>query len=1543
MNTTIYMHRFLGQVRLCRQFNFGFTRSALIRAGVLLLTCGWLTEQLPAADLQQMRGQMPRAVAGLTPLGRLPATQQVRLAFGLPLRNQAALSNLLQQLYDPASTNYHHYLTTQEFTDQFGPTSEDYAAVEAFALSSGFTVVGHHPNRVLLDVEGSVADIEKALHVHLNSYRHPTEAREFYAPDAEPSLNLGVPLAGIFGLDNYGIPQPLVKAEPLPQPSGATHFSGSGAGGTYLGLDFRAAYVPGTALYGTGQSVGLLEFDGYTTSDITSYENESGLPNVPLVNVLLDGFNGNTANYGAETEVALDIEMAIAMAPGLSSVIVYMAGTDNSSEWHDVLNRMATDNVAKQLSSSWFIPGGTSDSVADGIFQEMETHGQSFMQASGDSGAYPSGGLMPFPTDDPYITIVGGTTLTTTNAFGDPYGMWASEKVWNDIGLSGGGISTQYAIPSWQAPVNMTANFGSTTMRNTPDVALTADNIDVFAGGVDQPVGGTSCAAPLWAGFTALMNQQAAQNGLPPVGFLNPAVYQIGLGAAYGQVYGQVFHDITTGNNGSSTHFPAVTGYDLCTGWGTPQGQSLINAMVPPDPLVITSVSGSAFAGGVGGPFTPAAQTLALANEGLASLNWEVTGTLPSWLTISPMSGTLANGGSPATVTASLTSAAASLGLGTYTGTVQFTDENDNYTLSKTYTLNVIAPPTITTQPAGLSVLDGQSATFTVVASGQQLSYQWYFNGNPLTDNGHVSGSATPTLTINDASTGDVGTYTVTVSNPAGSLTSSGASLSLTPSVPVITMQPASVGASVGGSAQFTVAAVGTKPLSYQWYYNGNPLTGGGTISGVTTATLTLSDVSPTEFGNYYVLINNSRGTTTSSMATLIIPPCDPAPSGMLAWWRFEGSLNDVFGLHNASVLGSGSSTYALGEDGQALSFNGSYAAGCTGYPFSLGPTGFTVECWANPSGPITGTEPLWEWQDTINAGINFYVAINGSSSQLTAILSGPSGTSYTIQGAPDSIIANQFQHVALTYDAGSGTAVLYLNGQPAAEQNIGASLFPSDQYISFLGDDPNFPEHFQGLLDEVSFYDRPLSASEIQGIYNAGVAGKCAAPITSQPQNQIVPAGAPAVFSVSATAVSGSLSYQWYYNGIVLTGGNLSTYTISHAVPLNDGQYSVAVTDAAGTTLSDPATLTVTTGSVAAGYYHSLAIKSGGTVEAWGQNSSGQIGNGTTTQQNTPQTVSGLTGMVMVAAGTSHSLALRSDGTAWAWGLNTSGQIGGPYYTYGSSTILSPVEVSQSTTPVTGITFIAGGGENSYAVLFDGSLWIWGDNTYGELGNGRTGGQVPAPQKVPGLSGVCVVAGGTYHALALTTAGTVYAWGYNAYGQLGNGSTTTSATPIQVPGLNNIVAIAAGADSSYALDSSGTVWAWGYNAAGQLGVGNTTDSHSPEAIPTFTANPIVGLSAGYMLGQALDKSGVLWSWGRNSSGDLGNGNTTQQNSPVQANFSGDTLQSSQSVGSAGGALHGISMQSDGTMSSWGSDIFGELGWSPSGGYSTTPGKITGF
>jgi len=563
----------------------------LFRIGLGLLALAAMVWPSRAAEtgLKTLSGHVPQCVAGLTAMSRVSSNDVLHLAIGLPLRNQGALDALIQEIYDPSSPKYHSYLSAAEFTAQFAPVESDYQTVINFARTNGFTVTGGCSNRTLVDVVGKVSDIERAFHVKLRTYQHPFEAREFYAPDVEPTVDASLPVLSVYGLNNYKLPRPLFHNH-LADGGLSGHLStGSSPSGSYWGYDFRKAYAPGVTLTGAGQKVALFECDGFFNTDVSSYLSASGLPSVPLNTVLIDGATGQPSGDGGEVEVALDIDMAISMAPGLAQIIVYETPEDIPAFNLDMLNQIASDDLAAQISSSWLIDDTPQFAQ---IYAEFAVQGQSFFQASGDSGAYYPG-IFQFE-DSPLVTLVGGTTLTSTGAGG----IWASEQVWNNgwdpiaghEWASGGGISQVYSIPSWQTNINMTANHGSTTMRNIPDVALTADNIYIWGDGAPiTDVGGTSCAAPLWAGFMALVNQQAAADGGQPLGFINPAIYTLAQGANYTNL----FHDIVTGNNTNNVQtvlYPAVPGYDLCTGLGTPNGASLITALAgaaPTGPVVI--------------------------------------------------------------------------------------------------------------------------------------------------------------------------------------------------------------------------------------------------------------------------------------------------------------------------------------------------------------------------------------------------------------------------------------------------------------------------------------------------------------------------------------------------------------------------------------------------------------------------------------------------------------------------------------------------------------------------------------------------------------------------------------------------------------------------------------------------------------------------------------------------------------------------------------------------------------------------------------------
>jgi subtilase family serine protease len=499
-------------------------------------------------------------------MGRLPATQSIHFDIVLALRHQPELENFLQAIHDPSSPSYHHYVTVPEFTERFGPSQDDFDALVRFAKANGFTMIGGSRDAMDVQLKGSVAAIEKAFHVSMNVYQHPTENRTFYAPDREPTVDLPFQLWHITGLDNYSTPRPaLVHRNLKVQPNATT---GSCPQASFCGSDMRAAYYGGTALTGTGQTIGLLEYLGFDIADVNTYYTNAGQTRTAAVTgVSTDGSSINclASQRCDDTEQTLDITQALGMAPGVSTVYVFVSDNSDTA----LLGSMSTHTpLSLNLSSSWtWTPADPN--IDDPYFEKMQAQGQSFFQAAGDDGNWTS---TFYPSEDQNVITVGGTDLTTTGAGGP----WKSESTWVD---GGGGYYApdDFLIPSWQklAGVITTANEGSTTYRNGPDVSANSNFTFYVCADQDgctaNEYGGTSFAAPMFAGYMALTNQQAAANGNPPPGFINPTIYPLGLGSGYGAA----FHDITSGSNG----FPAVTGYDLATGWGSPNGAGLITAL----------------------------------------------------------------------------------------------------------------------------------------------------------------------------------------------------------------------------------------------------------------------------------------------------------------------------------------------------------------------------------------------------------------------------------------------------------------------------------------------------------------------------------------------------------------------------------------------------------------------------------------------------------------------------------------------------------------------------------------------------------------------------------------------------------------------------------------------------------------------------------------------------------------------------------------------------------------------------------------------------
>ncbi len=421
----------------------------------------------------------------------------------------------------------------------------------------------------------------------------------------------------------------------------------------------------------------------------------------------------------------------------------------------------------------------------------------------------------------------------------------------------------------------------------------------------------------MWAAFIALANQLALTNGEPTVGFINPAIYGIGKGSN-AVSYTSLFHDITTGNNESSSspsRFSAVPGYDLCTGWGTPAGSNLLTALALPEPLRISPGGNVILTGPVDGPFTPATQTYTLTINGNGTLNWAL-GNTSSWFNVSPASGTLVSGGPASTITITLASAATNLAAGSYSATLWFTNVTDAFVQTRQTILDVVTPPAITAQPTNQALLMGMTANFSLtVASNALMFYRWQEHGTNLSDVGQISGSATSTLTISNVTATNVGAYSVILSNAAGVLASSNALLTIVPSAPVIILQPTNQAVLPGAPASFSVAAIGNTPYFYHWQFNGTNLANGASFSGATNNSLIISNVSTANAGIYSVVVSNTLGSVTSTGALLsVISVTGPGVTLSTLWSFTDGNSGEY--LYSPLAQGKDGNFYGTTLEG---------------------------------------------------------------------------------------------------------------------------------------------------------------------------------------------------------------------------------------------------------------------------------------------------------------------------------------------------------------------------------------------------------------------------------------------------------------------------------------------------------------------------------------------------------------------------------------------------------------------------------------------------
>ena len=351
-------------------------------------------------------------------VGAMPAGQLMTLNVVLPLSNQAALDEFLTELYDPNSPSFHQYLTPAQFTARFGPSQADYNAAVSYVKANGFQVIGGSRDGMNIVIRGPVSAVDHAFHVTMRIYKHPSENRNFYSPDREPTTSLNFELWHISGLNNYSIPHALhVKKSDYAAAHGLAASqvvpyatTGSGPSASFLGSDMRAAYYGSGSLTGAGQNLGLLEYYGTDLADLNTYfANAHQTNNVPITLLSTDG-TSTSCTYSRRSrcddiEQTLDMTQAIGMAPGLASLTMYVGSTDTA-----ILASMTTHNpLPKTIGCSWGWTPADPSTLAP-YFQKMATQGQTFFAASGDSSTWSSSNEA-WPADDVHVVSVGGTDL----------------------------------------------------------------------------------------------------------------------------------------------------------------------------------------------------------------------------------------------------------------------------------------------------------------------------------------------------------------------------------------------------------------------------------------------------------------------------------------------------------------------------------------------------------------------------------------------------------------------------------------------------------------------------------------------------------------------------------------------------------------------------------------------------------------------------------------------------------------------------------------------------------------------------------------------------------------------------------------------------------------------------------------------------------------------------------------------------------------------------------------------------------------------------
>lgn len=557
-----------------------------------------------AQPMVRLSGYVPVSALHAVPVGPLSTTTSISIDITLPLTNAAALKTLLAEIYSRHNPQYLHFLSHAKFISEFGPTVAEETTVTTWLKSQGLTVNKVSGDRMVIEASGTAKRIETAFSVSLNTFKLPS-GKIGYAPNIEPLVptTFASCITAITGLNTLTSRSPSVYLKK----NSRIVSHGSGPDGGLTPFDINSAYnlyfnSASPQLNGAGQEIALIETDGFSPEDIQLYQQQFNLPATNVTAELIDGSTGLPGPGTLEAET--DIELALAVAPNANIVVYETPATDQGII--DALDAVSNDNAASVVEIGAGAPELTvlvsTLAGENALFSKLAAQGVTVLAAAGDNGAYANGNydfgpLGPPTVDDPgsqpNVTTVGGTSLSVGNL-----SAYLSETSWSNQALGsggGGGFSAIWPIPSYQAAAIDAANEGSPTKRNLPDISVEADPLYGYSlsyqGSFAGPVGGTGAAASVWAGIAALINQERARFNVSPanIGFLAPTIYNLMVSSP--SHYANDFHDIA--DKSTNLLYPAVTGFDNSTGWGSPNGINLITdlAGVLPVPNTPTSLA----------------------------------------------------------------------------------------------------------------------------------------------------------------------------------------------------------------------------------------------------------------------------------------------------------------------------------------------------------------------------------------------------------------------------------------------------------------------------------------------------------------------------------------------------------------------------------------------------------------------------------------------------------------------------------------------------------------------------------------------------------------------------------------------------------------------------------------------------------------------------------------------------------------------------------------------------------------------------------------